>query len=95
MALITGSLTTLGTVATVLFYEPGGVANVTITSDTASTGTFFVGSGTSVTTSNGTAVVPGGSISWATYPGSAGGKAVSAVGAASACTATWLISSAA
>ena len=92
MALITGAITTLGTVSTLLFQQPPGQSVVTITSDTASTSTCFIGSGTVVTTSNGTPLVPGGSISLATYVGSKGGP-VSAVGAGSANTLGWIISS--
>ena len=90
MALITGQFT-VGTAATVLFTGPPGPAVVTVTSDTASTSTAYLGAGTAVTASNGVPLVPGGAVSWAAYPNSKGSQ-VSAITASSTATIGWVIS---
>ena len=92
MALVTGQYIA-GTVATVLFAQPPGPSVVTITSDTASTSTAFLGAGTAVTSTNGVPLIPGGAISWATYPNSGGGPVSVITTASNAATVGWVISS--
>jgi hypothetical protein len=92
MALSTGQYTA-STVATAIFIQPPGPSVVTVTSDTASTATAYLGAGTAVTASNGVPLVSGGAISWATYQGSAGGPVSVITTASSAATVGWIISS--
>lgn len=92
MALITGQYTA-STVATTIFIQPPGPSVVTITSDTASTATAFLGAGTAVTSTNGVPLVSGGAVSWATYQGSRGGPVSAITTASSAATIGWVISS--
>ena len=91
MGLITGQYVA-GTVATVIFRQPPGPSVVTITSDTASTATAFLGAGTVVTSVNGVPLIPGGAISWATYRSSAGGPVSVITSGSSAATVGWVIS---
>jgi hypothetical protein len=92
VGLVTGQYTA-STVATVIFTQPPGPSVVTITSDTASTSTAFLGAGTAVTSTNGVPLVPGGAISWATYTSSAGAPVSVITTASSAATVGWVISS--
>jgi hypothetical protein len=92
MGLVTGQYIA-STVATVMFTQPPGPSVVTVTSDTASTATAYLGAGTVVTATNGIPLVPGGAISWATYQGSAGGPVAVITTASSAATTGWIISS--
>lgn len=92
MGLVTGQYTP-GSVATAIFTQPPGNSVVTVTSDTASTSTVYLGAGTTVTTANGIPLVPGGAISWATYTSSAGTPVSVIGGAATAATIGWIISS--
>jgi hypothetical protein len=92
MALDTGQYTA-GTVATVIFYQPPGPSVVTVTSDTVSTATAYLGAGTVVTTTNGIPLVSGGAVSWATYPGSKGSPVSVVTTGSSVATIGWVISS--
>ena len=92
MGLVTGQYTA-STVATAIFTQPPGPSVVTVTSDTASTATAFLGAGTAVTSSNGVPLVPGGAISWATYTSSAGTPVSVITTGSSAATIGWVISS--
>ena len=92
MGLATGQAIA-STVATVLFTQPPGPSVVTVTSDTASTSTAYLGSGTAVTSTNGIPLIPGGAISWATYPNSGGSPVSVITTASSAATVGWVISS--
>ena len=92
MGLITGQYIA-GTAATVIFNQPPGSSVVTVTSDTASTATAYLGAGTVVTSTNGVPLVSGGAVSWATYPGSAGGPVSVVTTGSSAATVGWVISS--
>lgn len=92
MALDTGQYVA-GTVATVIFWQPPGPSVVTVTSDTASTATAFLGAGTAVTATSGVPLVSGGAVSWATYPGSRGGPVSVITTGSSAATLGWVISS--
>lgn len=94
MALDTGQYVA-GTVATVIFYQPSGPSVVTVTSDTASTATAYLGAGTAVTSKNGVPLVSGGAVSWATYQGSQGGPVSVITTGSSAATLGWVISSSA
>lgn len=89
--LVTGQ-ETVGTAPTVLFTAPPGPAVVTVSSGTASTGTAYIGAGSSVTTGNGCPLNPGGAITWASYEGSQGAP-VSAVAGQSGVVIGWVISS--
>lgn len=91
MGLVTGQFVA-GTVATTLFTQPPGNSVVTVTSDTASTSTAYLGAGTAVTSANGIPLVPGGAISWATYDSSAGSPVSAITTAATAATIGWIIS---
>jgi len=99
VALVIGQAT-LGTVATILFREPPGPGVVTLTSDTASTSTCYIGAqpGTAttaaVTSTNGIPLVPGGAISWATFDGKGPSVISGITTASSASTIGWVISSA-
>lgn len=92
MSLVTGQITA-GTVATVAFYQPPGPSVITVTSDTASTATAYLGAGTAVTSTSGMPLVSGGAVSWATYQGSKGGPVSVITTASSAATLGWVISS--
>ena len=92
MGLVTGQYVA-GTAATVLFTQPPGPSVVTVTSDTASTSTAYLGAGTVVTATNGIPLVPGGAISWATYTNSGSGPVSAITTAATAATIGWIISS--
>lgn len=91
MSLVTGQATAT-TASTTIFNQPPGPSVVTVTSDTASAATAYVGAGTAVTSANGAPLPAGGSISWATYPNSRGG-AVSIVTGSTTATIGWVISS--
>lgn len=92
--MLTSGQVTLGTVSTVLFQQPPAASVVTITSDTASTSTAYVGAGTVCTTTNSCPLIPGGSISWATYTGSGGGPVSAVTYVNSGAVIGWLISTA-
>jgi hypothetical protein len=92
MALITGQFTA-GTIATTIFTVPPGPAVITVTSDTASTATAFLGAGTTVTSANGVPLVSGGAVSWAAYLGSKGSPVSVITTGSSAATIGWVISS--
>jgi hypothetical protein len=91
VGLITGQYTA-STVATVIFTQPPGPSVVTVTSDTASTSTAYLGAGTAVTSANGVPLVSGGAVSWATYKGSRGGPVSVITTASSAATVGWILS---
>jgi hypothetical protein len=92
MALVAGQAV-LSTAATMMFQSPAGAAVVTVTSDTASTANAWIGPGTGVTSSNSLVLIPGGSVSYVSYPTSKGAAMYGISGAASASTLSWLISS--
>lgn len=91
MGLVTGQYTA-GTVSTVIFSQPPGRSVITVTSDTASTSTAYLGAGTAVTSANGIPLVPGGAISWAAYDTSGGSPVSVITTASSAATVGWIIS---
>ena len=91
--MLTTGQTTVGTAPTVLFTAPPGPSVVTLSSGTASTGTAFIGAGSSVTTGNGAPLNPGGALTWASYEGSQGAP-VNAIAGQSGVVIGWVISTA-
>jgi hypothetical protein len=91
VGLVTGQYVA-GTVSTVIFSQPPGGSVVTMTSDTSSGSTAYVGAGTVVTALNGIPLVAGGAISWASFAGSSG-QAVSVItSGGTTATVGWIIS---